>query len=823
MTTSPRQVELGFAPVSIDRKWQERWERDELHKVPDDDPRPKWYEMTMYPYPSGDLHIGHWYAMAPSDAHARFRRMQGYNVLHPIGFDAFGLPAENAAISRGIHPYDWTMDNIENMRRQLRSIGAIYDWDREVVCCDPEYYRWNQWFFLKLYEQGLAYRANAPVVWCPSCVTVLANEQVLNGACERCGAVITRRDLEQWFFRITDYADRLMDFSGLVDWPDKILTMQNNWIGKSTGVEISFDIGSLGLEEREIRTFTTRIDTIYGVTFLVLAPEHPLVEKLTLSQRRQEVDDYVAQARRTSEIDRLSADKEKTGVFTGSYAVNRLNYERVPIFISDYVLMTYGTGAVMGVPAHDARDFEFARKYRLPVRQVIAPISWDGKDLAEAYLGDGFMTNSGAYDGMTNEEGVEAISDDVEKSGWGKRSVSYRIRDWLISRQRYWGTPIPMIYCDSCGVVPVPEGDLPVLLPQDAEFKPSGESPLVVNAEFVNTVCPSCGGPGRRETDTMDTFMDSSWYMMRYISPHFSDGPADPEQIKSWMPVDQYTGGAEHAVMHLLYSRFFIKALHDMGMVDFEEPFLRLFNQGVILGQDHEKMSKSRGNVVAPDDVVGVLGADAVRCFLMFIGPWDHGGPWSGEGINGIARWLNRVWDIASRDASALEGSGDAAERETERLLHQTVRKCYNDLDKFKFNTAIASLMELTNHLNKVWADSSVSPEMWSECVEKLLLMLAPMAPHLTEELWERAGRQYSIHQQSFPAWDEDMAADEVFTLVVQVNGKVRDKLEVPVGIPESEAQELAMASPRVQSFLDGKAIDKTVYVPGRLLNVVVQ
>ena len=692
-----------------------------------------------------------------------------------------------------------------------------------MVCCDPEYYRWNQWFFLKLYEQGLAYRANAPVVWCPSCVTVLANEQVLNGACERCGAVVTRRDLEQWFFKITDYADRLMDFSGLVDWPDKILTMQNNWIGKSTGVEISFDIGSLGLEERDIRTFTTRIDTIFGVTFLVLAPEHPLVEKLTLSQRRQEVEDYVAQARRTSEIDRLSADKEKTGVFTGSYAVNRLNYERVPIFISDYVLMTYGTGAVMGVPAHDARDFEFARKYRLPIRQVIAPISWDGKELAEAYLGDGFMTNSGAYDGMTNEEGVEAISDDVEKYGWGKRAVSYRIRDWLISRQRYWGTPIPMIYCDSCGVVPVPESNLPVLLPQDAEFKPSGESPLVANAEFVKTVCPSCGGPGRRETDTMDTFMDSSWYMMRYISPHFSDGPADPEMIKSWLPVDQYTGGAEHAVMHLLYSRFFIKALYDMGMVDFEEPFLRLFNQGVILGQDHEKMSKSRGNVVAPDDVVGVLGADAVRCFLMFIGPWDHGGPWSGEGINGIARWLNRVWDIASRDATAMEGSRDAAERETERLLHQTVRKCYNDLDKFKFNTSIASLMELTNHLNKVWADSSVSPEMWRECVEKLLLMLAPMAPHLTEELWERAGREYSIHQQPFPSWDEDLAADEVFTLVVQVNGKVRDKLEVPVGIPESEAQELAMASPRVQSFLDGKAIDKTVYVPGRLLNVVVQ
>ena len=823
MTTGSRQVELGFDPVAIDQKWQERWERDELHKVPDHDTRPKWFEMTMYPYPSGDLHIGHWYAMAPADAHARFRRMQGYNVLHPIGFDAFGLPAENAAISRGIHPYEWTMDNIENMRRQLRSIGAIYDWDREVVCCLPEYYRWNQWFFLKLYEKGLAYRANAPVVWCPSCITVLANEQVLNGACERCDTVVTRRDLEQWFFRITDYADRLLDFGGLEEWPEKILTMQNNWIGKSTGIEISFDISSLGLEEREIPTFTTRIDTIFGVTFIVLAPEHPLVERITIPQHKLEVEEYVARARRTSEIDRLSADKEKTGVFTGSYAINRLNYERVPIFISDYALMTYGTGAVMGVPAHDSRDFAFARKYRLPIRQVIAPISWDGSELREAYLGDGFMTSSGPYDGMTNEEGVAAISDDVEKSGWGKRTVSYRIRDWLISRQRYWGTPIPMIYCGNCGVLPVREDDLPVLLPQDAEFKPTGESPLVASADFVNTKCHICGDPAKRETDTMDTFMDSSWYMMRYLSPNYSDGPVDPDLAKSWLPVDQYTGGAEHAVMHLLYSRFFIKALHDMGVVDFEEPFLRLFNQGVILGQDHEKMSKSRGNVVNPDDVVGIMGADAVRCFLMFIGPWDHGGPWSGEGINGVARWLNRVWDIAGRDATSLEGSDGLASRDTRRLLHQTVRKCYSDLDRFKFNTAIASMMELTNHLNRVWAEGSVDPELWSECVGKLLLLLAPMAPHMTEELWERTGGAYSIHQQEFPGWDEDLAADEVFTLVVQVNGKVRDKLEVPVGIPESEAQELALSSPRVQSFLDGKSVNKTVYVPGRLVNVVVQ
>ena len=825
MTTSPRQAELGYDPVQIDQKWQARWEQDGLNRVADGDPRPKWFEMTMYPYPSGDLHIGHWYAMAPSDCHARFRRMQGYNVLHPIGFDAFGLPAENAAISRGIHPFEWTMDNIENMRRQLRSIGAIYDWDREVVCCLPEYYRWNQWFFLKLYEHGLAYRAKAPVVWCPSCQTVLANEQVVNGACERCGAVITRRDLEQWFFRITDYADQLLDFSGLIDWPEKILNMQNNWIGRSEGVEIAFDISASGLDESEIPTFTTRIDTIFGVTFIVLAPEHPLVDGLTTDGRREEVEQYVQQTRRTSEIDRLSTEKEKTGVFTGSYAVNRLNNERVPVYIGDYVLMTYGSGAVMGVPAHDARDFEFAKKYRLPVRTVIAPITWDGREPTEAYLGDGFMTNSGRYEGMTNEEGVEAISDDIERNGWGKRTVSYRLRDWLISRQRYWGTPIPVVYCADCQVVPVPPEDLPVLLPEDAEFKPTGESPLAANSAFVNTTCPRCGGPGRRETDTMDTFMDSSWYMMRYLSPHYGDGPVEPEAAKRWLPVDQYTGGAEHAVMHLLYSRFFIKALHDIGLVDFEEPFLRLFNQGVILGEDHEKMSKSRGNVVNPDDVVGKLGADAVRCFLMFIGPWDQGGPWSDVGINGAARWLNRVWDIAARDPQHLAGGdvdGDTV-RDTTRLLHQTVRKCYNDLDRFKFNTAMASLMELTNHLNRVWADSSIDGATWRECVEKLLLMLAPMAPHMTEELWERNGRPYSIHQQPFPQWDEALAAEEVITLVVQVNGKVRDKLEVPVGIAESEAQELALASPRVQSYTTGKEVSKTVYVPGRLVNLVVR
>ena len=832
MAANSRQVELRFDPEAIDRKWQARWARDGSHSVANDDSRPKWYEMTMYPYPSGDLHIGHWYAMAPADCHARFRRMQGYNVLHPIGFDAFGLPAENAAISRGIHPQTWTMSNIDNMRRQLRSIGAIYDWDREINTCTPEYYRWNQWYFLQLYQHGLAYRAKAPVVWCPSCQTVLANEQVLNGACERCDTVVTRRDLEQWFFKITDYAERLLNFSGLIDWPDKILTMQTNWIGRSEGVEVSFDISHLDAGESEIRTFTTRIDTIFGVTFMVLAPEHPLVPRLTTDEHRAEVEAYVDRARRTSEIERLSTETEKTGEFLGSYAVNRLNGERAPIFIGDYTLMSYGTGAVMGVPAHDARDFAFARKYGLPVRTVIAPLSWDGSALTEAYLGDGFMTNSGRYEGMTNQEGMEAIAADVERNDWGRRTVSYRLRDWLISRQRYWGTPIPIVYCDPCGVVPVPEDQLPVLLPGDAEFKPTGESPLAGNQGFVNTSCPQCGGPARRETDTMDTFMDSSWYMMRYLSPDYDRGPVDPNVVNRWLPVDQYTGGAEHAVMHLLYSRFFIKALHDLGLVDFDEPFLRLYNQGVILGEDHEKMSKSRGNVVNPDEVVSQLGADAVRCFLMFIGPWDQGGPWSEVGINGMARWLNRVWDILERDPAQLDDSRDATQagaqrdqtvRETQRLLHQTVRKCHNDMDRFKFNTAIAALMEFSNHLNRVWADASIDPETWSECVEKFLLMLAPIAPHVSEELWEKTGREYSIHQQSFPGWDEDLAAEDTITLVVQVNGKVRDRLQVPADIQEDDARELALASPRVKSYTGGKPVGKAVYVPGRLVNLVVQ
>ena len=829
MTT--RHVELRYNPAEIDRKWQERWERDGIYRVRDDDPRPKWYELTMYPYSSGDLHIGHWYAMAPADCHARFRRMQGYNVLHPMGFDAFGLPAENAAIQRGVHPYEWTMGNIDNMRGQLRSIGTIYDWDREVVCCLPEFYRWNQWMFLKLYDRGLAYRAKAPVVWCPSCQTVLANEQVVNGRCERCDSAITRLDLEQWFLRITAYAKELLDFSGLVDWPESILTMQRNWVGRSEGVEISFDISHYSLEAKEIRTFTTRIDTIFGVTFMVLAPEHPLVEKLTAPERSEEVVAYVAAARRQTELERLATEQEKTGVFLGTYATNHLNGAQVPIFIADYALMSYGTGAVMGVPAHDQRDFEFATKYGLPITVVISPPNWNGGDLEDAYLGEGDMVNSAQFDGSPSNAGKEAVADFVEGMGWGNRSISYRLRDWLISRQRYWGTPIPIVYCQNCGALPVPEDDLPVLLPPDAEFRPTGESPLALHDGFVNTSCPRCGRSAKRETDTMDTFVDSSWYMERFTSPGYDDAPFDSAALSKWMPVEQYTGGAEHAVMHLLYARFFTKALRDCGLVEFGEPFLRLYNQGVILGEDHEKMSKSRGNVVNPDEYVGSLGADSVRCFLMFLGPWDQGGPWSTSGINGAGRWLNRVWEICQRDPSSrparnLEEVGfwEEWDRRVARRLHQTIKKVYRDLDQFKFNTAIAALMEYTNYLSRVWeAEHGVNESLWKQGIEKFLLMLAPFAPHLSEELWERAGHPYSIHSQRFPEWDEELAADEVITLVVQVNGKLRDKLQVPAGIAEDEAKQLALASPRVLSYINNKRIDRTIYVPGRLVNVVVK
>ena len=818
-TTPASRTSYGHS--DIESKWEERWQRDGVYTVSDDDPRPKWYELHMYPYPSGDLHIGHWFAMSGADAHARFMRMKGFNVLHPMGFDAFGLNAENAAIKSGVHPHQWTMSNIENMRRQLRSMGAMYDWDREVVTCMPDYYRWNQWLFLQLYKSGLAYRDGAPVNWCPSCQTVLANEQVINGQCERCDSAVVQREMEQWFFRITQYADELLDHSK-IDWPERINLMQTNWIGKSEGVEVGFDISEYGLEEDAIRTFTTRIDTVFGVTFIVLAPEHPLVAQITTDDQRDAVEAYVKQAGRQTEIERLSTEKEKTGVFTGAYAVNTLNDERVPILTADYVLLSYGTGMVMGVPAHDQRDFEFAKKYGLPIRVVIAPPDWDGGELEEAYLEEGTQVNSGEFDGLPSSEGMEKIADHIEALGLGGRAVNYRMRDWLISRQRYWGTPIPIVYCGSCGEVPILESDLPVLLPDDAEFLPTGDSPLARHGDFVNTTCPQCGGPAKRETDTMDTFVDSSWYFLRYASPSYDDGPFDPVAAGEWNPVDQYTGGVEHAVMHLLYARFFVKAMRDLGLVDFDEPFVRLVNQGTIVFNS-QKMSKSRGNVIAPDDYVEDVGADVVRTYLMFMGPWEQGGDWNDNGINGMARWTNRVWELCQKDPDEL-GDGmpdEAAVGSLRRALHKTIRKVSDDMERFKFNTGIAAMMEFSNTLNQEWQTGNVDANVWRESIRGLVLMMAPITPFLAEELWNHVDGEYSVHQQTWPEWDEDLAADETITLVVQVNGRLRDRIEVPADVTEENARSVALKSARVRQFTEGKTIRRVIYVPGRLVNIV--
>jgi leucyl-tRNA synthetase len=810
-----------YDPAAIEKKWQQQWADDGIYTVHDDDPRPRYYVLTMFPYTSGDLHIGHWWNDIPPDVVARYYRMKGYNVLHPMGFDAFGLPAENAAIRSGIHPFNWTMDSIEKMRRQLKSHGAVYDWNREIITCVPEYYKWTQWFFLKLYEHGLAYRAKAPVNWCPRCQTVLANEQVVGeGLCERCDTPVVQRDLEQWFFRITRYADELLEYEG-IDWPERIKIMQHNWIGKSFGTEISFALDHPGVEEKEIKVFTTRPDTTFGVTFMVLAPEHPLVGKLTSPERKAEVETYVERSRRINEIERLSTEREKDGVFIGAYCINRLNGDKVPIWIADYVLLRYGTGAVMAVPAHDERDFAFAKKYDLPIPVVISPPEWRGGELEEAYIEPGTMVNSGRFNGLPSQEGIDKVTEFLEEKGWGKRTVSYRLRDWLISRQRYWGAPIPMVYCEKCGLVPVPESDLPVLLPEDAEFRPTGESPLKYNDKFVNTPCPECSGPARRETDTMDTFVCSSWYYLRYCSPHYDAAAFDSEKLKLWCPVNFYSGGTEHAVMHLLYVRFFTKAIRDMGLIDFGEPFLKLYNQGTII-KDHMKMSKSRGNVVNPDPYVATLGADTVRAYLMFLGPWDQGGDWDDSGISGVSRWLNRVWNLVFdeyRPATVQE----AADKELTRLVHQIIKKVTQDIERIHFNTMIAALMEYTNSLIKIKETGTVSLEVWQEAVKTLVLLLAPSTPHISEELWQQIGGEYSLHNQEWPVWDEDLAREEEITLVVQVNGKLRDRIGVPASISEDEAKETAAAQPKIQTYLEGREVVKIVYVPGKLVNFVVK
>jgi len=818
-----------YVPQEIEPKWQKRWDDDKLYRSVIDHDRPKHYALTMLPYPSGDLHIGHWYAMSPPDVHARYMRMRGYNVLFPIGFDAFGLPAENAAIHRGIHPHKWTLSNVENMRRQFRSMGTMFDWEREAVSCLPGYYRWTEWFFLKLYDMGLAYRKKSPVDFCPKCNTTLAREQVWgeDRHCERCGTPVIKKELEQWFWRITDYVDELLDFSK-IDWPERVVTMQTNWIGRSEGADVTF----LSEQKDPIVVFTTRPDTLWGATFMVLAPEHPLVDKLVTDEHRQEVEEYKRQAARQSEIERMSTEKEKTGVFIGAYAVNPVNEERIPIWIADYVMMTYGTGAIMAVPAHDERDFEFAQKFDLPIPVVIKPPDWDGEPLAEAYTGPGPMVNSGPFSGTPGDVAVQKVTAWLEQRGTGKFAVNYRIRDWLISRQRYWGAPIPMIYCDECGIVPVPYEDLPVLLPEDAEFLPTGESPLKFHEGFLHTTCPQCGGPATRETDTMDTFACSSWYNYAYLSPYYKEDepiridstPIDPEELKYWAPVDVYTGGIEHATMHLIYTRFFTKAMRDMGVVDFDEPMTVLRNQGIILGEDIEKMSKSRGNVIAPDDLVERYGADTVRAYLMFGWRWDQGGPWDSQGIEGVVRWLQRVWNLVL-DESADQRGGKPTVKEIadlQRWTHKTIKRVTDDMEAFTFNTIIAGLMEFTNALIKTQGTSVCGTETWAEAIETLLLLLAPCCPHIAEELWARTGRPYSVHQQSWPKFDADLAADEVITLIVQINGKLRARIEASADITEEEAREAALSDENIRRHIGDKEVRRIIYVPGRLVNVVV-
>ena len=811
-----------YNPSAIERKWQERWERDGLYQARDGDLRPKFYFLTMYPYPSGDLHIGHWYAEAPADARARYLRMQGYNVLFPMGFDAFGLPAENAAIRNGIHPLQWTLANIARMRQQFRSMGAMFDWSREVVTCLPEFYRWNQWFFLQFYKHGLAYRQLSAVDWCPTCNTTLAREQVVGEErrCERCGTPVVKRDLEQWFLRITRFADRLLEFDGL-DWPERVMTMQRNWIGRSEGAELDFVALTVDGAEMPLTVFTTRPDTVFGATFMVLAPEHPLVPRLTTDAQWPAVEAYSERAKRETEIERTATDREKTGVFTGSYCRNPFNGALIPVYIADYVLIGYGTGAIMAVPAHDQRDFEFATKFGIAIRPVYAPAGWDGAPFTTAVIHGEYTINSGPFDGLAEAEAKQAVIDFAEREGFGRSAVTYRLRDWLISRQRYWGTPIPIIYCPQCGTVPVPESELPVLLPDDAEFLPTGESPLKYHEGFRYVRCPQCGAAAERETDTMDTFVDSSWYWYRYLSPHDDAAPFDGEAARRWLPVEQYTGGIEHAILHLLYSRFWTKAMKDLGLTEDEEPFAALFNQGMILGPDGQKMSKSRGNVVNPDEQVEKFGADAVRCYLMFIGPWSEGGPFNMQGIEGVSRWLNRVWRLVAEDAPQGAGEPEAT-RELQRLLHKTIKRAGDDIAAMRFNTMIAALMECTTGLTRL-RTAGVSTATWNEAIDTLLLLLAPLAPHLAEELWTRRGRPYSVHQQAWPGYDPLLAADEVVTVAVQVNGKVRERVTVPAGADEATVQAAALASERVRSLVEGRELLRQVYVPGRLLNIVVR
>ena len=811
----------------IEAKWQSRWAEEQIFKVGEATDKPKYYALEMFPYPSGNLHMGHVRNYSIGDVVARFKHMQGYNVLHPMGWDAFGLPAENAAIKHGVFPRDWTLSNIDNMKNQLKSLGLSYDWDREVATCLPEYYKWTQWLFIQLYKKGLAYKKHAAVNWCPSCATVLANEQVVEGACERCGTQVEKKDLDQWFFKITDYAQRLLDdLDKLPGWPEKVKTMQHNWIGRSEGVEVIFKTE----DGEDLPVFTTRVDTIFGVTYMVLAPEHPMVAKLTKgTEFEQPAADFLKKVQQLSNIDRTSGNLEKEGMFIGAYAINPVNGAKVPIWITNYVLLDYGTGAVMGVPSHDERDFDFAHKYNLPIIRVIAEsLEQADAPLEEAFTGLGVLVNSAGFDGLTNKpDGINKIADWLEAEGKGKRVVNFRLRDWLISRQRYWGAPIPLVYCEKCGMQPVPDEELPVLLPTDVEFLPFGESPLKTSPTFAEATCPCCGGKATREMDTMDTFMCSSWYYLRYFDAHNANAPWDKEKTDYWMSVDQYIGGVEHAILHLMYSRFFTKAMYDLGLVSVEEPFTNLLTQGMVL-KDGTKMSKSLGNVVSPEEIIDKYGADTARLFILFAAPPERDLEWNDSAVEGCYRFLNRVWKLilSIYDSNQPSGELTADDKEMRRLVHATLKKVTADIaDRFNFNTAISAMMEMVNGMAayREAAGAAANGDILREAAEKLIIMLSPFAPHIADELWQQTGHSGMVYDVAWPEYVEDYLQKAEVEIAVQVNGKLKARLTVPAGLDRDAAAQKVAEAEDYAKWLGGKNAVKTIVVPDKLVNIVVK
>jgi len=826
---------MGYDFQTIEKKWQQYWEENGVFHVECTPDREKFYCLEMFPYPSGALHMGHLRNYSIGDMLARYLRMKGYNVLHPMGYDAFGLPAENAAIKFNTHPNKWTWDNIEHMTNQLKRMGCSYDWRRRVETCNPDYYRWTQWLFLQFYNKGLAYRKKAPVNWCDSCNTVLANEQVINdGHCWRCGELVVKKNLEQWFLKITDYAQDLLDsLDELPGWPERVKLMQKNWIGRSEGVRLSFGVDG---GEDIIETFTTRIDTIFGVTFLALSPEHPLVEELARrSPSGEAIRAFVSECASQSEMERTAAGGDKTGLDTGFFAINPANGARVPIWIANYILMEYGTGAIMGVPAHDQRDFDFARKYDIPIIPVIRPADGpipDGDKMAVAFEEDGLQCNSGNFDGMKTSESLPAMADWFEKEGWGKREINFRLRDWLISRQRYWGAPIPVVYCDKCGVVPVPEEQLPVELPLDIEMKP-GQNPLAGADDWVQTTCPVCGAPARRETDTMDTFICSSWYFLRFASPWTQDGPFDKNDTDYWMAVDQYIGGIEHACLHLIYARFFTKFLADLGLLNVREPFTNLLTQGMVI-KDGAKMSKSRGNVVDPDEIINRFGADTARLFILFASPPDRDLDWSDQGVEGAHRFLHRVWRLVERNLDGLKKTScetvsmtsltDSGDRAMKRKIHSTIQAVTRDIEKEKqFNTAVARLMELSNELASFKVDTQTRRSLFREGVETLIICLTPISPHICEELWTLLGNSGYVSSHQWPDVEQNALREDSVTVVFQINGKVREQIELPAGLSKEEMEKNIINNPRVLSRLEGRQVVRTIVVPDKLVNVVVK